>query len=328
MDKILIIRMSSLGDIIHTLPAFAALRRNFPAAHIAWVVEKKGKDILDFVPGIDEMIVVGSPGWRKKLRNPGQSAFDFQGLLKSGLIARISGARKRFGFNRKNLKEPLASLFYTDRLEEVAETGHVIEKNLRLLRLAGIHEDKFEFPLDIPEALRLSVKGKIAPSLGGAQGKLALFNVGAAWPTKRWFAESWIALLNDLKNEAGTPLLLWGTPEEETIARRVSRETGVPIAPFLTIQELLALVKASALVVSGDTFVLQAACALAVPVVGIFGPTTPQRNGPFHSRDKFVYHKIACGPCYKRSCDSLECLKLVTAGEVAAAIRKILEENA
>lgn len=328
MDKILIIRMSSLGDIIHTLPAFAALRRNFPASRIAWVVERKGKDILDFVPGIDDIVVIGSPGWRRKLRNPGQAAFDFQGLLKSGFIARLSGARKRFGFHRKNLKEPLASLFYTDRLEEVADTGHIIEKNLRLLRLAGISEDKYEFPLAIPESLRISVMRKIAQVIGTSNKKLALFNVGAAWPTKRWFAEGWTAVLNDLKNEAMAPLLLWGTPEEEDIARRVSQDTGVPMAPFLTVRELLALVKGSALVVSGDTFVLQAACALAVPVVGIFGPTTPQRNGPFHSGDKFVYHEIACSACYKRSCDSMECLKLVTAEEVAAAVRGILEKNA
>jgi heptosyltransferase-1 len=328
MTNILIIRTSSLGDIIHTLPAFAALRKNFPAARIAWVVERKGKDILDLVPGIDEIVVVGSPGWRKKLRKPDQAAFDFQGLLKSGLIARLSGSRKRFGFHRQNLREPMAALFYTDRLEEVSETGHVIGKNLRLLRLAGISEDKYEFPLVIPEALRNSVKEKIAEAIGPASKKLGLFNVGAAWPTKRWFPESWIAVLSDLKNEPISSLLLWGTPEEETLARRVSQATGVPLAPFLSVQESLALIEASSLVVSGDTFAMQAACALDVPVVGIFGPTTPKRNGPFHSRDKFVYHEIACSACYKRSCDSMECLKLVRPEDATILIRQTLEENA
>lgn len=328
MNSILIIRMSSLGDIIHTLPAFAALRKNFPAARIAWVVERKGKDILDFVPGIDELIVVGSPGWRKRLRKSDQAAFDFQGLLKSGFIARISGSRKRFGFHRQNLKEPLAALFYTDRLEELSETDHVISKNLRLLRLAGINEDKYEFPLIIPETLRNSVREKIAALIGPPSQKLVLFNVGAAWPTKRWFPESWIAVLNGLKNEPLSPLLLWGTPEEEILARRVSQATDVSLAPFLSVQESLALIEASSLVVSGDTFAMQAACALAVPVVAIFGPTTPKRNGPFHSRDKFVYHEIACSACYKRSCDSMECLKLVRPEDVTILIRQTLEENA
>ena len=327
MDRILIIRTSSLGDIIHTLPAFAALRRNFPAARIAWAVEKKGKDVLALVPGLDDIIVVGSPGWRKKLRHRHQSAFDFQGLLKSGFIARLSGARKRFGFHRKNLKEPLAAVFYRDRLEEIPDTGHVIDKNLRLLRLAGVRETRYEFPLAIPEALKTAVAGKIGRAAAAPAKTLALFNVGAAWPTKRWTAEGWVAVLNDLKTEALTPLLLWGTAEEEQLARRVGLATGVPLAPFLTVQEVLALVGEASLVVSGDTFVLQAACALAVPVVGIFGPTTPQRNGPFQSGDKFVYHEIACSACYKRSCDSMECLKRVTAEEVAAAVREILKSR-
>ena len=328
MTNILIIRTSSLGDIIHTLPAFAALRKNFPAARVTWVVERKGKDILELVPGIDEIIVVGSPGWRKHLRKPDQAAFDFQGLLKSGLIARLSGSKKRFGFHRRNLKEPLAGLFYTDRLEEISETDHVIGKNLGLLRLAGINEDKYEFPLNIPESLRNSVMEKIRIPDARSDPKLVLFNVGAAWPTKRWFPESWIAVLNDLKNEPFSPLLLWGTPEEESLARLVSQATGVPLAPFLSVQESLALIEESSLVVSGDTFALQAACALDVPVVGIFGPTTPKRNGPFHSGDKFVYHEIACSACYKRSCDSMDCLKLVRPEDVTVLVRQTLEENA
>jgi len=328
MTNILIIRTSSLGDIIHTLPAFAALRKNFPAARVTWVVERKGKDILDLVSGIDEIVVVGSPGWRKKLRKSDQAAFDFQGLLKSGLIARLSGSKKRFGFHRRNLKEPLAALFYTDRLEEISETDHVIGKNLGLLRLAGISEDKYEFPLNNPESLRNSVIEKIRVPDARPDRKLVLFNVGAAWPTKRWFPESWIAVLNDLKNESLSPLLLWGTPEEESLARLVGQATGVPLAPFLSVQESLALIEESSLVVSGDTFALQAACALDVPVVGIFGPTTPKRNGPFHSGDKFVYHEIACSACYKRSCDSMDCLKLVRPEDVIALVRQTLEENA
>ena len=328
MTNILIIRTSSLGDIIHTLPAFAALRKNFPAARVTWVVERKGKDILELVPGIDEIIVVGSPGWRGRLKKKDQTAFDFQGLLKSGLIARLSGSRKRLGFHRHNLKEPSAALFYTDRLEEISETDHVIGKNLGLLRLAGISEDKYEFPLEIPAALRNSVMEKIRVPDARPDSKLVLFNVGAAWPTKRWFPESWIAVLNDLKSESLFPLLLWGTPEEESLARRVNQATGVPLAPFLSVQESLALIEESSLVVSGDTFALQAACALDVPVVGIFGPTTPKRNGPFHSGDKFVYHEIACSACYKRSCDSMDCLKLVRPEDVTALVRQTLEENA
>lgn len=325
MENFLIIRTSSLGDIIHTLPALAALRKGFPAAKIAWAVGQKGKEILDFVPSIDATIVVGSPGWRRKIRQADQTVLDFQGLLKSGFIAWISRSRKRIGFGRRNLKEPLVSVFYTDRLEEVSETEHVIRKNLKLLRLVGIVEDKFEFPLVIPPEIRASVRQKIE-SLAGR--KLVLFNVGAAWPTKRWPAENWIAVLKKLGSADISPLLLWGTPEEEKTAGEIHRATGVPMVPFLTVKEILALLADAAVLVSGDTFALQAACALSVPVVGVFGPTNPSRNGPFLARDKTAYHEIDCSLCYRRSCDSLKCMKLVKPEDIVPLIQSALEDNA
>ena len=325
MDNFLIIRTSSLGDIIHTLPALAALRKGFPTARIAWAVGQKGREILDFVPGIDATVVVGSPGWRRKIRQADQTVLDFQGLLKSGLIAWLSRSRKRIGFGRKNLKEPLASLFYTDRLEDVSETEHVIRKNLRLLRLVGVAEERFEFPLAIPPEIRASIRKKIEPR-GGR--KLVLFNVGAAWPTKRWPAENWITILKELGSADISPLLLWGTREEEKTALDIHRATGAPMVPFLTVKEILALVADADLLVSGDTFALQAACALSVPVVGIFGPTNPARNGPFLARDKTAYHEIDCSLCYRRSCDSLKCMKLVKPEDVVPLIQSALEDHA
>jgi lipopolysaccharide heptosyltransferase I len=328
MENFLIIRLSSLGDIIHALPAFAALRKRFPDAKVSWAVEPKGKEILDFVPGLNEIVVVGSEGWRKKLRNRNQTALDFQGLIKSGLIAFRSRARKRIGFHRKNLKEPLAALFYTDRLEEFSETEHVIRKNLHLLTLLGVQEENMDFPLALPEALRASVREKIAPLAPRGNKKLAIFNVGAAWKTKRWFPESWVKVLNDLKSDNIFPMLLWGTDGEKELALTVSGQTGVPLIPFLSVKETLALIKESALLVSGDTFALQAACALNVPAIGIFGPTNPNRNGPFRIRDKAAYHQLPCSLCYQRTCDSMECLKKVNPEEVVSLVRKSLRENA
>jgi len=325
MDDLLIIRLSSLGDIIHTLPAFAALRKRFPESRIAWVVSGKGKEILDFVPGIDDIVVVGSLGWRTRIRKKNQVAIDFQGLIKSGLIAQMSQSRRRLGFSRSNLKEPVAAFFYSDRLPPVSESDHVILKNLRLLRLLGIDDERFEFPIDLTEDLRGRVRAKVGPLF--TRGKPAIFNVGAAWPTKRWPTENWISVLKSFKNEAVTPLLLWGTPEEKAAADAIGKATGVAVAPFLSISELLALVQSAAFVVSGDTFALQAACALDVPVVALFGPTDPKRNGPFRSRDLVAYHELECSRCYRRSCDTTDCLKLVTPDEVTLFIRRVMNDH-
>jgi heptosyltransferase-1 len=327
MSDFLIVRLSSLGDIVHAIPAYAALRRANPKARIRWVVEKKGKEILDFVPGLDEVIVRGERGWRKRLRGRDQVALDFQGLLKSALIARLSGAKTRVGFHASNLRERSAGLFYTDRLDPVNEAGHVIAKNLSLLRLVGIEavERRFEFPLIIPDPLQDSVCDKIGPARCLGSRDLVVFNVGAAWPSKRWDARNWIALLNILEHDHIHPLLLWGTVEERTIAERIKKRTEVEMVPFLTVRETMALLKKATLLVSGDTFALQAACALGVPVVGLFGPTNPLRNGPFQERDKVIYHEIRCSRCYKHDCESLDCMKLITPEDVAEKVRAALK---
>ena len=342
MNNFLIIRLSSLGDIIHTLPAFSALRKNSPEAKISWVVEDKGREILDLVPGIDKTIVAYTEGWRintkkfwaeisrlkRELKNEKQIALDLQGLVKSGFLAFLSGSQKRVGFHRKNLREPLAALFYTDRLEEIPETIHVISKNMKLLTRIGIQEEKYEFPLALPDELLEAVKAKLRKIGYDEQKKLILFNVGAAWKTKRWFPEKWVELIEMMKKKEFFSLLLWGNEEEKALAAEVYEKSHVPLSPFFSLKEVMALVKESSLLVSGDTFALQVACALFRPVVGIFGPSNPRRNGPFGPHDNVAFHEIKCSYCYKRTCPSLECLKKITAQEVAALSLQLLEENA
>lgn len=342
MENFLIIRLSSLGDIIHTLPAFSALRKNFPRAKISWIVEEKGKEILDHVPGIDRIITIRPAGWnvtkkdfwpeisrvRKEIYNKNQIALDFQGLVKSAFIAFLSRAQRRIGFHRKNLRELLASLFYTEKLEKIPETMHVISKNLMLLTRLGIREDKYEFPLFLAGDLLQAVKVKLKNLGYEEQKKLIILNVGAGWETKKWFAERWIRLIEKLTRNEFFFLLLWGTKEEKEVALTISQKTYVPLAPFLTLKEVMALVKMASLLISGDTFALQVACAFFRPVVGIFGPTNPQRNGPFSLNDKVAFHELECSYCYLRKCTSLECLKKITAQEVAELSLQLLEKNA
>ncbi len=342
MENFLIIRLSSLGDIIHTLPAFSALRKKFPDSTISWVVEDKGKEILELVPGIDKIIVAHTEGWRintrrfwkevstlkKDIKNKDQIVLDFQGLIKSGFIAYLSKATKRIGFHRKNLRESQAGMFYTDRLEEVPETIHVIDKNLRLLTLLEIMETQYEFPIILPDEYVQSVKEKLRKIGYDEKKKLVVLNVGAAWKTKRWFSECWIELINMLKPKDLFLLILWGNEEEKAQAKEVHEKSQASLSPDFSLKEVMALVKESSLLVSGDTFALQVACAFSRPVVGIFGPTNPGRNGPFSPQDRVAFHEMECSHCYKRSCSSLECLKKITPKEVAALSIQLLEEHA
>ena len=330
--NILIIRLSSLGDIIHTLPAFAALRRSFPRARISWVVSPPGKAILECVPGLDEILVIkrGKLLWQTRgLHQRDRVALDFQGLIKSGLLAELSRARTRLGFHRNNLKESLASIFYTQRIPEVSEDLSVIGKNLKLLAPLGISDGRFDFPLRIPGPASAKVRAELR-RLGLKKGqKLVVCNLGAAWETKRWPIGRWSSFIQAMKKRRPGLffLLLWGNKEEAEAAALVGAQAGVPVVPFLSVVEVMALLQEASLLVSGDTFALQAACALAVPVVGIFGPTNPRRNGPFRPEDRSAYHPKDCAPCYKRECRRAECLDDVSGEEVAALALERLRKS-
>jgi lipopolysaccharide heptosyltransferase I len=339
MDHFLIIRLSSLGDVIHTLPAYYALRKKFPDARISWIVEENGKEILDLVPGLDKIVPVKLKRWKlgsrkfwqefaklkKEIRDKDQVAIDFQGLVKSGFMAYISGARRRIGFHRKNLKEKQAALFYTENLEEVSEKDHVIGKNLNLLSLLGIEGGDYEFPLQIPEETSTNIQTMLQKLGYDGQKTLVLLNVGAAWETKRWYADRWIRLIEKIKNDEIFPVLLWGTEVEQGLAKKVSEKSGVPMVPVISLKDVMALIKRTDILISGDTFALQAAGAFSTPVVGLFGPTTPSRNGPFGDHDRVVFHELECSHCYKRVCPQIECLDKITSEEVASAFLEILE---
>jgi len=340
----LIIRLSSLGDIIHTLPAFGALRRNFPAARLGWLVEKKGADILDWVDGLDQVFIFPSPPSKRiitpftprffnflrqvrQLVKPQGITIDFQGLLKSATLSFLSGAKKRLGFNRNNLREPQAAWFYTQTLPPLDNEGHVIDKNLKLLQLLDIEEKEKEFPLLVEETVVNKVKNIIS-ELDFRPGQLLVVaNIGGAWPTKRWPVSHWTALLKPItRNHRFFPLLLWGTPEEENEARLVSHQTGIKLLPFLTIKEVMALISTAHLVISGDSFPLQVASAFKVPVIGLFGPTDPHRNGPWHSASRVAVTPLDCRYCYARHCREANCMAAISPTQVSQLTEDLIKE--
>jgi lipopolysaccharide heptosyltransferase I len=342
MNKFLIIRLSSLGDIIHTLPAFAALRSAHLDAHITWLVEENGKEILELVPGLNRIVVVRAKQWKwhqkdfrrevshllGEIRNKDQVAIDFQGLLKSGLLTWLSRSGKRVGFHRADLREPLASVFYTDHADRFPSDDHVIHKNLNLLKSLGIREEKLVFPIELPHALQAYVREKLQALGFDGRARLVVINVGAAWDTKRLTPEKWTAVIHGLKAPDIFPVLFWGTETEKLLAEEISTGTGVPLTPFFPLKEAVTLLKSADLVVSGDTFALQTACALSRPVVAVFGPTNPRRNGPFIKEDKTAFHPLECSYCYQRTCPDLKCMAALDPEVIARLCRERLEEHA
>lgn len=342
LQSLLVVRLGSLGDIIHTLPAVAALRRALPEARIDWVVDAAHQEIVARVTAIDARIVIEerSPrAWLNAaatLRARGyDAALDFQGLFKSALLARASGARRVLGFSIWHLRERGARVFYTesgsasDRDARTPEP-HVIYKNLELARRLAPAIDPgapLEFPLHVPsmtadvDAARRAIDD--AP--------YAVLNPGAAWPNKRWPPERFGEVAAFLRARHGLrSIVTWGPGEEELANVAVAFSEGAAVkAPFLTIGGLMTLLHGAALMVSGDTGPTHVAGALGVPTVGLFGPTRAERNGPWAGRDVVLSRHDECVCHYQRQCRAPErwCLGGLAAPEVMAAITARLESR-
>jgi heptosyltransferase-1 len=331
MKRFLVVRLGSLGDLVHALPAVSAIRRAHPDAEIDWLVDAVHRDFLALVPVISSIVVLRDrtvAAWletRRLLRTREYDlAIDFQGLLKSAALARLSGARRVIGFDRGSLRESAAAPFYTERTE-VGEGRHVIEKNLRLAAALGAKTDAVEFPLarhDSPAMTTLRAQGV---------GDYVVINPGAAWPNKRWPPESFGHLARILRDrDALRSIVLWG-PDELAIAQAVvaSSDGAAIVAPETKMPDLVAMARQTRLFVSGDTGPLHIAAAVGAPVVGLFGPTNPKRNGPWNPRDVSISRYEACDCDYERRCRRTEgwCLGEISVDEVAAAARRRLANH-
>lgn len=324
--NVLIVRLGALGDVVHAIPAAAALRTAFPGAEIDWLVEARHRSIVDLVMSIDRSIVLERAslgGWLEVIRQLRLKAYDLaidlQGLLKSAVLARASGAPRVVGFSIWHLREKTARPFYSDTVS--SDERHVVRQNLRLLRAIGIDDARIRFPLREVSSRALD---DIRERIGNGQ-RFALINPGAAWPNKRWPASRYGQVASFVREICGfVPVVLWG-PDERTLAEEVvtcSADAAIT-APPTTILDLVALSRAAALVVSGDTGPLHIAAAVGTPSVAIFGPTDPARNGPWDARDVVVSRYEQCGCHYDRRCHERQwCLDEVIVREVCAAVQQ------
>jgi lipopolysaccharide heptosyltransferase I len=335
MMNILIVRLGALGDIIHTVPAAAALRDAFPDARIDWLVDARHRDAINLVTVVDRAVVLersSLSGWIDvaRLLRAGRYdvALDFQGLLKSAVLARASGAARVIGFSIWHLREKTARPFYSETVARRGrhadgETDHVIFKNLRLLRALDVDDMRVRFPLAEVESPALA---QVRADLGGDRA-FALINPGAAWPNKRWPPERFGEIAAFLREVRGLPsIVLWG-PGEQGLAGAVAEvsEGAARVAPATGLADLLALSRAASLMVSGDTGPLHIAAAAGTPTVSVFGPTDPYRNGPWSSDDIAISRFGACSCQYERRCHKPAwCLASVASAEVTAAVQQRL----
>lgn len=327
--KILIVKLGSIGDIVHTLPVLAAARNALSEAEISWVVEQRSAAILRGNPLIDRLIEVDTrrlrsgkvvseilPAIRQQFRHLRREKFDiaidFQGLIKSAAIAKLSGAKIRYGFDKTALREP-ASRIFLNRTVEVPTGIHVIRKNLALAAKAleiPVPDAEFEFPI-FSDDIHRHESEEIASSING---DFAILNPAGGWVTKLWPAENYGVLADLLWERNRLRSIVAIGPKEIELGERVisASRSGKAILSQPSLKGFFELAKRATIYVGGDTGPTHLAVAAGAPIVGIFGPTEWWRNGSPNPADICVERTdIDCRvDCHRRTCSKWICMDI------------------
>ena len=328
--KILIDKLSSIGDIVHALPALAAIRRALPDAEIAWAVERGAAEILRGNELINNLIEIdtrslrrGGKGIEESFLDAGRQlrelrrfkydeVLDFQGLLKSAAVAKLAKAKRIHGFSKPNLREPASRFLLTGTIE-VEPNSHVIVKNLTLaakvLKIPVPVKD-FEFPIFTRDEHRQEAE-KIVEKTGA---NFAILNPAGGWTTKLWHAEKFGALADRLWEENRLISVVTTAPNEIELAQKVlqNNKSGKILLAQPSLKGFYELAKKTELYVGGDTAPTHLAVAAKAPIVGIFGPTEWRRNGSPNAADICAERTdIFCrADCHRRSCDNWICMDI------------------
>ena len=335
LDKILIVRMGALGDIIHGLPAQQQIHRRFPGAEIHWVTEPHYAPLLRSVPGITRIWSADMKRWRRQpyssraifplvaslRREKFDLVLDFQRLIKSALLARLSGARRVVGFVSDQCREPAAARFYTERVRRQGSPHcHAVESYLDLARFLGCDEEADGIvPFQLPSEAQEYVDSQLEQN---NVRHPVLVNPGASWRTKLWGASNFAQLATQIRGKLGLPVIFTYGPGEEKLIEEI-RDSSGPEAVITFPTDLLqfsALCRRAQLMISGDTGPLHLAVALGTPTVTILGPSPVWRNVSFSPEDSTVKRYLFCSNCNKRKCNEFICMNIPVA-EVFAAVR-------
>jgi lipopolysaccharide heptosyltransferase I len=324
--RFLLVRLSSLGDVVHALPAASALRDAFPEARIDWVIDARWQRLLEGNPDINEVIAFDRKqagalsSLIRKLRAAQYTcAIDFQGLYKSALLALASGAPRRIGFQSSYAREGLVAGLYTERVNPFGP--HKVDHNRTLVERAGARLDPPRFPLAIhPEDNDLVTRELNSRGMKD----FYVLNPGGGWLSKCWPSERYGELHRKLAERHGWRGVVTVGPGEENLARELIRaaEDSAPAAIPLALGPLMALLRRAKFMVSADTGPLHLASALGTPVVGLFGPTDPARNGPFSRADISVRNPRHSITTYARGASYSPAMLSITVDQVVGAVER------
>jgi len=319
--NILIIRLSSIGDVIHALATVAPLKARFPDCSITWVIEEEAAGLVDCYQGIDRILVSHRKQWLKDLsrwrltqaargilgfvRDLRQDHYDlvldFQGLFKSGVLAFLARGTKKIGYS--NARE-FSRIFYTETAPAPDFHDHAINRHLSLLRGLGVDGKPEPFSSFFNAEDRESLENVMEQEQISRQMPFVCIHPCAKWPTKLWAPEKVARLCDLLQSECCCQVLIVGGAGERQRLQHMcsqARTQVINLSGKTTLRELACLVSQSVLMISMDSGPMHLACAVGTPVVALFGPTAPWRTGPFGTQDSIIRKQLPCGPCFQKS---------------------------
>ena len=322
--KILIIKPSSLGDIVHSLPVLDTLHRCFPGAEIHWLIAKGFEGILENHPMLKKVWIIHKDKWKKISRIQATVAelralfrdlrkerfdlvIDLQGLFRSGLIAKATGALMRIGF--KEAREG-STTFYTHTVEGGKDI-HAVDRYLRIPAFLGCKVGKVRFPFP--------PYGQSPSAALSFPGEYAVMVPGARKPVNRWPARRF----GELASRLPIRTLVLGSRGDRMLAEEVVRASegkAESIAGKTDIRGLTQVIRGARFMVSNDTGPMHIAVAFGIPVFALFGPANPARTGPYGKGHTVIRKDISCAPCYRKTCKNPRCLDMISTEEVAEII--------
>jgi heptosyltransferase I len=335
--RLLLIKPSSLGDIVHTLPALTALNSHFSKASVTWAVKRQWAGLVERAEGVDHVLALdqGLRGWLSKIPQLRAGRFDLvidlQGLFRSGLLAWLSGSRRRVGLATGREGSPL---FYTQRVPVPALRMHAVDRYLLVATALGASlpaERLFRFQQragDLHLVRELLQRHRVS-----SERPWVAMNVSARWPTKRWPAEHFAQAADLLAREGLGPVVFIGGRSEREDAARVRslmRSQSVDFTGQTEVGLLPTLLRQAAVLVTNDSGPMHIAAAVGTPVVALFGPTDPVRTGPYGDGHSVLTHDVACRPCLSRRCHHsvpLACLSGVKPEQVVQEVRDRVAHN-
>lgn len=336
--KILVIKPSSLGDVIHALPFLNAVKEHFPHAEIDWVISKNLRGILEGHPMIHELVVLNKDDW-KSIRNIPRTAaeisalnrrlksthydivVDLQGLLRSGLIAFSASTPLTVGF--KDARE--GSTFFYNKKVPVNGTAHAVDKCLEAATAIGVNVKEVKFPIHTDKHARHRIR-----ELLGEVNDYIVIVPSARWVTKRWPAENFASLIS----KVSMPCVIAGSDADKELSQKIvnlsSGNTVIDLCGRTDLKELTALIAGAKAVVTNDSGPMHIAAALDKPTVALFGPTDPVKTGPYgwqkNRKMKVIRADVDCSPCRrKKACKEFICMDRIHVGDVYDALREFTE---